>query len=266
MPTYPSDGVQLRYRETRAATDALPVLLLHAFPVHGESFEPQLEALGHRYRFLVPDARGFGRNAASGLGDGPLEMGRIAKDALALLDHLGLPGAVVAGCSMGGYAAMAMLREDAGRVRGLVLIDSRDTADDEAGKRRREETAQTALSEGIEPLVAAMLPKLLSPNATESAKLAVKRQIRAASPEAAASAARGMALRPDSRELLARFSGPALVVAGERDTVTPPEGAREMAGRIPGALVEIIPDVGHLSHFEAPEPFNRMLDLFLSRI
>ena len=68
------------------------------------------------------DARGFG---GSPPGDGLLTMERIADDAAALLDHLGIGQAVVCGVSMGGYAAFAMVRRHADRLRGLVLADTK---------------------------------------------------------------------------------------------------------------------------------------------
>src|SRR3982074_1233118 len=85
----------------------LPVLLLHAFPLNSLSFRPQVQALSSKYRLIVPDQRGFGK---SSLGSGPTEMSALARDALALLDHLKISSAVIGGVSMGGYASMALLR------------------------------------------------------------------------------------------------------------------------------------------------------------
>ncbi len=152
MPTLTVDGVPLHYRDEGRG---LPVLLFHAFPLNGDAYAQQVKALSGRYRFIIPDIRGFGQ---SGLGEGPTEMSRIAQDALALLDALNVESAVVGGVSMGGYATMALLREDAGRVRGLVLVDTQATADDEAGRARREASAQEALREGPESAVRALLP------------------------------------------------------------------------------------------------------------
>src|SRR5262249_25505430 len=149
------DGVPLHYRDEGRG---LPVLLFHAYPLNGDAFEKQVKALSGRYRFIIPNLRGFGR---SGLSEGPTEMARIAQDGLALLDALKVDSAVVGGVSMGGYASMALLREDAGRVRGLVLVDTQATADDEAGRARREASAQEALREGPEAVVRTLLPKLV---------------------------------------------------------------------------------------------------------
>ncbi|HVG62632.1 MAG TPA: alpha/beta fold hydrolase [Hyalangium sp.] len=260
MLTVTVDGIPLHYRDVG---QGLPLLLLHAFPLNSSAFEPQVRALSGRYRFILPDHRGFG---LSKLGEGPTEMSRIARDALALLDALKIGSAVVGGVSMGGYAAMALLREDAGRVRGLVLVDTQATADDEAGRARREASAKEALEKGVEPLVQTLLPRLLAAGPDSPVGHEVAAMMRAAAPEAVAAAQRGMALRQDSKDILARYAGPALVVVGENDAMTPQEKARQMADLISGARLEVIPGAGHLPNQEQPERFNEVLDSFLASL
>ncbi len=260
MPTITVDGVPLHYRDEGRG---LPVLLFHAFPLSGESFEKQVKALSGRYRFILPDHRGLGR---SGLGEGPTEMSRLARDGLALLDALNVESAVVGGVSMGGYATMALLREDAGRVRGLVLVDTQATADDEAGRARREASAREVLEQGVEPMVRTLLPKLVAEGPDSEAGREVAALMRTASPAGVAAAVRGMALRPDSKDILARYAGPTLVVVGEKDEVTPLEKAKQMADLVSGARLEVIPYAGHLPNQEQPERFNEVLDRFLSSL
>jgi pimeloyl-ACP methyl ester carboxylesterase len=259
MPTLTVDGVPLHYRDEGRGP---PVLLFHAYPLNGDAYAKQVKALSGRYRFIIPDVRGFGR---SGLGkESATEMSRIAQDALALLDALNVESAVVGGVSMGGYAAMALLREDAGRVRGLVLVDTQATADDEAGRARREASAQEALREGPESAVRALLPKVVAAGPDSEVGREVAAMMRTATPAGLAAAQRGMALRPDSKDILARYAGPALVLVGEKDPVTPLEKARQMADLITGARLEVIPNAAHLPNQEQPELFNAQLDGFLS--
>lgn len=262
MPIAQIHGAPLHYQDHG---HGLPVLLLHGFPLSSESFAPQLSGLSHRFRILAPDHRGFGGSGPNADG-APLTMDQIARDGLGLLDHLGIDRAVVGGVSMGGYAAMALVREDAGRVLGLVLIDTQPGADDDAGKKTREDTAQAILDQGVGVLVERMLPKLLAPTASSAVRAETERLIRSASREGAAAASRGMASRLDSKDVLARFAGPALVVVGEHDAITPPEKARAMAELISGARLEVIPGAGHLSNLEAPGPFNRVMEAFLSQV
>lgn len=260
MPTLTVDGRPLHYRDEGHGP---PVLLLHAFPLHSGAFDKQVQALSGRYRFLLPDSRGFGQSAR---GEGPTEMSAIARDALALLDALNIDSAVVGGVSMGGYASMALLREDAGRVRGLVLVDTQALADDAEGRARREDTAQALLKEGPELLVRTMLPRLVAAGADSEAGREVAALIRQGAPEGLAAAQRGMALRHDSKDILARYAGPTLVVVGEKDPITPPDKAKQLAELVTGARLEVIPGAAHLPNQEQPERFNAVLEHFLSSL
>jgi len=255
-----ADGVSLHYLDEG---EGAPVLLLHAFPLNSLSFRAQLQTLSTKYRLIVPDQRGFGR---SGLGPGPTEMSTLAGDALALLDHLRIGSSIVGGVSMGGYASMALLRLDPARVKALVLVDTRATEDDEAGKKRREESAQKVLERGIGVLADSMVPQLLSPQASPELRKEVESIIRGNSAKGAAAAQRGMALRPDSREILARYAGPALLVVGEQDTLTPPEAAIAMKKLMANGSLVVLPHAGHLSHLEASSEFNRAFDDFVARL
>ena len=238
------------------------MVLLHAFPLTGEMFEPQWTALGGRARLIVPDLRGFG---ASGTGAGPSEMGAMADDVLALMDHLAIDAAVVGGVSMGGYAALALLRNDPSRVRALVLADTQTSADDAPARERRETTAREVLATGPTALLPSV-DRLLGPSASPALRARVSAWIGGGSPEGFAAAQRGMALRPDARDILARFGGPVLVLVGADDVLTPPAKARAMAVLVPGAELVEIPAAGHLANLEAPADFNAALVRFLDRV
>jgi 3-oxoadipate enol-lactonase len=62
-----------------------------------------------------------------------------------------------------------------------------------------------------------------------------------------------------------RIAVPTLVMAGEEDTVYPPELAREMARRIPGAQLSMFELTGHLANLEQPEKFNQVVLDFLRK-
>lgn len=258
MPFATIAGRRLFY-EDRGEGQAL--LLLHGFPFTSDSFWPQLEAPPPGFRLIVPDHRGFGRSEP---GEGPSTMEALADDALALLDALGVAQAVVGGVSMGGYVAIALTRRDPGRVKALVLIDTQASADDDAGKARREAVAQDVLANGAGVVAQAMLPKLLAPGAPEAVRARVDAMIRAQAPAAIAAASRGMGTRTDGKDILSRFGGPCLVVGGEGDVITPPEKARALAALVPGARLEVVPGAGHLPNLEQPSAFNALLGGFLS--
>jgi 3-oxoadipate enol-lactonase len=65
--------------------------------------------------------------------------------------------------------------------------------------------------------------------------------------------------------MLERIRVPVLVLAGEEDTVTPPEEARRLADRIPDGDLRIIPGAGHLSNLEGAPHFNNAIETLLDR-
>lgn len=254
-------GIEMAYGDDGHGA---PFVLLHGFPFNRSMWDEQSRALGETCRVITPDLRGQGETT---LGGGPATMEEMAADVAALLDELNVERAVVGGLSMGGYVALAFYRAFRERVRALVLADTRPQADTDEGRRVREETAQRALREGMAPIADAMLPRLLSgetrarrPDVVER----VRAMVLATSPEGAAAASRGMALRRDQTELLQDINVPALIVVGAEDEVTPPSEAELMRDRIKGSRMALIVGAGHLSNVERPEEFNLALVDFLT--
>jgi pimeloyl-ACP methyl ester carboxylesterase len=253
------DGAEYHFRTSGSGE---PVLLLHAFPLTSEAYWPQLDAPPKGCRLICPDHRGFGQSAPTGT----LTIESMASDAFRLLDELGIYSAVVGGVSMGGYAAMAMLRLDPARVKGLVLIDTQALADDQAGKDRREATAKDVEANGMGTLVAQLLPRLLADDAKPYVRSRVEGLMRSVNPTATAAASRAMARREDTREILSRYTGPALVLVGDKDIVTPIERAKQMTELMPKSKLVTLPGAGHLANLEAPHEFGQALSDFVSSV
>jgi 3-oxoadipate enol-lactonase len=253
-------GIELAYTDEGSGP---VVLMLHGFPFDRSMWRGQIEKLSNGFRVIAPDLRGHGGTSVT---SGPSMMEEMAEDAVALLDELNVPRAVVCGLSMGGYVALALYRAHPSRVRALVLADTRPQADTEDGRRAREENARRALSEGMRPIAAAMLPKLLSTCTRESAPEVVSRvreMMLGVNAEGAASALRGMALRRDQTDLLSKIDVPALVIVGSEDAVTPPSDAEAMRELIEGSRLVVVEGAGHVSNVERPEEFDRALVEFL---
>jgi pimeloyl-ACP methyl ester carboxylesterase len=240
------------------------VLFLHAFPLGLSMWDAQVEALAPTHTLVRFDDRGFGGSAPA---DGLLTMERIADDAAALLDYLGLSQAVVCGCSMGGYAAFAMVRKHPLRVKGLVLADTRAEPDGEEARQNRARLAEEVRRRGSEAALDAFLPKLLGETTRKQRRELVervKRMILAAPPRGICDALFGLAARADSRSTLREIRVPTLVVCGAEDVITPPPVAEEMRAGIAGARLQVIPGAGHLANMEEPQAFNDVLLGFLA--
>ncbi|HVO10634.1 MAG TPA: alpha/beta fold hydrolase [Vicinamibacteria bacterium] len=254
------DGGAIEYD---ARGEGRTLLLLHAFPLGLSMWEPQCEALSPRLRVVRFDARGFG---GSDPVPGPLTMERIAEDAIALLDLLGIDRAVVGGCSMGGYAALALARRHPHRLSGLVLQDTRAGADTEEARAGRRQLASRVLETGPAAAAEAFLPRLLGETTRRERPDLVgelRERILATPASAIASALHGLAEREDSRPTLAALHVPTLVLVGEEDVITPPSEAEAMARAVRRARLVRVPRAGHLSNLENPEAVNAALAEFL---
>jgi len=241
--------------------EGTPILWIHGFPLSSAIYEDQLAIPGARH--IMPDLPGFGQSRATG---GDVTIDDYARMMIELLDHRGLDRAVIAGLSMGGYIALAIARLAPGRMRGLVLIDTRETPDDATAREGRFASIEKVKREGTAPVVEGMLPKMIVPEAPEALRARVRGIMESASPEGVMAALRAMAVRADSTQVLPTVAVPALVLVGDRDPITPPSDAEQMAAAIPGATLVRIPDAAHLSNMERPEEFNRAVSAFLARM
>ncbi len=258
---------------TSYATSPLRLLALHAFPLDGRMWGLVKAAaaageLGEGVAVTAPDFRG--RGAANRAAEPVHAMSLLAKDVLEELP--GDEPFVVMGCSMGGYVALELLARLGPalrpRLKGLVLCASRANADDEAGKGRRAETAAAIETDGLEPLLAKMLPQFLAPSSLGGALEQLVRTMFLATPPATAAAdQRGMAGRVDRFDVLGTLSVPFLAAVGDDDPLTPPSASEQMveaAGNAPSVELLTLPGA-HLAPLEHPEVFLPKLHAFLDR-
>ncbi len=257
MPRVYVNGTELHYRDTGSGKDV--VLLLHAFPLHSGMWSRQIAALEKKHRVIAPDYRGLGK---SGVPTEASAMELLAQDVRALLQHVRVERAAVAGLSMGGYLALELFRQWPALFRGLALCDTRAGADTDEGKATREKFAQTAIEKGLLWVADEMTPKLLRPQPDPAVVKEVRALIADGTPAGAAAAQRGMAKRPDSTPTLAAIACPTLVIVGEEDSLTPPAESEKMAAAVKGAKLVRIPRAGHLSNIENPEAFTKALAEF----
>lgn len=278
--------LHLRSTGPRESAQRGSVLFVHAFPLHAAMWEAQLSAVPEGWRGLAPDLRGFGGSTleldggevqtGKRLGgriarpDEPvLTMARAADDMAGVIEAEVDGPAVVCGLSMGGYVALELVRRRPDLVRGLILADTRASADSDEARENRMRMAQSARSAGSAPIAAAMIPVLLAPSTVERSPEIVEavRTMILETPSAAIIAAlAGMASRHDFDGDLGGIDRPTLVIVGEADQITPPETARSMARAVPGAELETIPAAGHLANMEAPAAFNAAIARFLGRL
>ena len=244
------------------------LVLLHAFPIGANLWEPQMRGVPRGWRLITPDLRGFGGSTELDSVTA-LSMQDFADDVADLLRELGIERAVIGGCSMGGYAALALYASRPEIFDGLILANTRAGADSPEARANRRNMLALVDREGPSGVAKDMLPRLIGKKTQEtdsSVEAFVRRLIKQQSPIAIRGAIHRMMHRPDSMPLLANVTVPTLVITGEEDEMIPVDESRRMAAAIKDAKLVIIPGAGHLSNLEQPEAFNSAVNAFLTAL
>ena len=241
------------------------VVLLHGFPLNRVMWAEQIQTLSASHRVIAPDLRGHGDSPAP---DAVYTMDSMADDVVELLDGLGVAEpVVVGGLSMGGYVAPGDGPQAPLPVAGA-------DADRHPGRRRCARGRQGTRGnrpggpQGRSPcaVVEAMIPKLFGKSTLDHHPDRVgpmRAEMEKTSASGVAGSLRGMAIRPDRRDDLAKITVPTLVVVGEEDVIAPPDEARAIAEALPDGRLEVVPAAGHLAPFENPEAFDEVVLRFL---
>ena len=245
--------------------EGLPVIFIHAFPLNQRMWDHQVEFLKNSCRVITLDLRGFGESDAPAA---QYSLADMASDVRGLMKRLSIDKAVLAGLSMGGYISMAFYREYPEAVLGLVLSDTRTSADTEEGRARRFASAEKAEREGAAAIASDMVPVLLGRTSLESRPEVVERvklMVESNRSHGVAAAQRAMADRLNSERLLASVNFPVLLICGAEDTLSPPEEMEAMRQSIPGSSLKVIDGAGHLPNIEQPDRFDEILLEFIAR-
>jgi pimeloyl-ACP methyl ester carboxylesterase len=226
------------------------------------------------WHVVAPHYRGMDERPAGPAGsthdDGAewltLSVDDYAADVIDLLDGLKIEEAVFVGLSIGGYVSFALFRLAPRYIRGLVLADTRATADTPEAVEGRKRMLGVLRDRGVSAVADEMIPKLLGATTQrEQPELAPRIRSLALSNSAAgiAGAITALMSRPDSTPNLSSIHCPTLIIVGEEDTLTPPAMSRDMLRAIAGSELAVLPKSGHLANIETPEPFNAALARFL---
>ncbi len=268
---YESGGTRLNYRETGAG---MPVIFLHPTPLDHDYWRPLVDDVAGM-RAIVPDFRGHGKSA---LGDGlpaggfarvadapVLTMAQLASDVLALMDHLELPDAAFAGCSIGGYVLLELWRQAPKRIRGLAFVCSKPQADGEPALSKRAENIARARESGVTALFDGMALSLLGAPTRERnpAMIAEVRARMTLTTEAFVAVQAGLATRPDSVPTVDTIDVPVLAIAGGEDTAVSSADMEAFRAAPGGCEFHLLSDAGHFAAYEQPQKVAELLGTWL---
>jgi pimeloyl-ACP methyl ester carboxylesterase len=256
-PTPPSAG-----RDT-------PVVLIHGHSADLRLWEPQVPALlGAGWRVVRYDVRGHGRSSVPATG---YSWEHYLADLRALLDHLRVERAHLAGISMGGAITLQLALEEPGRVASLTLLDSAlpgfaysPEFEDDVERLRdavRADGPRAALERHwlTHPIFDGVRRR-------PEAFAALQRMVL---DYPAADYLDEAEYTPPERPAIERLHEvrvPALVVVGELDLPDFLIIADILAENLPQARKLVVPDAGHLPSLERPEEVNAALLSFLAAV
>jgi pimeloyl-ACP methyl ester carboxylesterase len=260
-------GERVAYRD---AGEGETLLLIHGMAGSSQTWREVMPRLSRHYRVIAPDMLGHGQ---SGKPRTDYSLGAFAVWLRDFLDELGVESATIVGHSLGGGIAMQFLYQHPEYCNRLVLISSGGLGPDVGWILRLLSAPGAELVMPViapSPVLAAgnkvkswlSSAGLRSPRGAEiwnAYSSFADRQTRDAFLKTLRSVVdyRGQAVSALSR-LQLRTELPSLAIWGERDEIIPVQHAHDAQAVRPGNRLEVLPDVGHFAHVEAP---NQVVDL-----
>jgi magnesium chelatase accessory protein len=272
------DAGGLRWHVQRfgpAATPQAPVvLLLHGTGAATHSWRGLAPRLAAFFEVIAPDLPGHGFTAMPS--EHLLSLPGMADGITSLVHVLGKPPALIVGHSAGAAIGARMSLDDRGATRGLIALNGALLPLGGLPGRVFSPAAQLLAATGLAPRLFARLAA--GPTVVDRLLRGTGSSIDAAGRHAYATLIRspghvaatlGMMARWDLARLereLPGLSAALLLLAGERDPTVPPVQSELIAERLPGAVLEVLPGLGHLAHEERPDLVADRIVAFATRL
>ena len=253
------DGTSLHYRTD--GDRAHPCLVLcNSLGTDLSMWDAQADALAGDFFVVRHDSRGHGQ---SGSGAQSFGIDRLARDVIALLDHLDIARAAFCGISMGGLVGQWLAIHHPQRLTKLVLANTAARIGNVEGWQAR---AALVRNEGMAAVADGAAARWFTPAFIEREAATVARMVgKLRAQDACGYAACCEALaQADLRSGVAAITVATLVIAGEHDPVTTVNDARWLQQQIAGASLATVA-ASHISNVEQPQQFNLRLHAFLSQ-
>ena len=245
-----------------------PLVMLHGWGMHSGLWSPLLPRLIERYRMQLVDLPDHGHSDAL-VTPPPLSLSRVVEAVELAIAETPAP-LMILGWSLGGQVALEWARLRPERVGALVLMSTTPSFVQRPDWPHA--IAEATLRQFADELTVAYRPTLkrfvtLQVQGSEHARdaLASLRSQLFARGEPLPQALRDsleLLASSDLRSGIGAISQPALVIAGDRDTLAPVAAARWLARALPQASLLVIPGAAHAPFLSHPEALVAALDAF----
>jgi pimeloyl-ACP methyl ester carboxylesterase len=253
MPT--AEG--LYYEE---AGEGEPLLMVMGLGTDHFGWMLQVPELSKHHRVITFDNRDVGQSKQA---EGPYEIADMARDALALADHLGLDSFHLLGMSMGGAIAQEMALQAQERLRTLTLVVTFAGGGNWALERSRLWSHIRGLIDHETHLDWLLLFGMSEDFYGSPERVAYSKQLMRANPHPQSAEAFQRQVeasgRHDVRDRLGQISVPTHVIGSEHDTLVPVWKSKEIAELIPGATYSVVEGAPHAVNMERAEEFNELV-------
>jgi pimeloyl-ACP methyl ester carboxylesterase len=263
MPIAAVNGQKIYYEDTggEGGGDGPVVIFSHGLFMDHAMFAPQVEALKGRYRCITWDERGHAGTAGETLA--PFTYYDSADDLAALLAHLGVKRAVLAGMSQGGFLSLRCALTHPEIVRALILIDTQAGQEDPTALEGHMALANAWAANGLSDEMASVIEGIILGDGWAGAP-AWKAKWKTITPVNMLGCMQTLAGRDDVTGRLGEIKVPALVLHGDKDAAIDLALARKLAAGLGGgAELVVIPGGGHAANLPHPQVANDAIVRFL---
>lgn len=235
-----------------------PLLLSNSLSCDLSMWADQVAVFSREFRVVRYDQRGHGDSQAP---SGPYTMDQLGRDAVGILDSLGIPRAHFCGLSLGGMVGMWLLTHASARIGRAVLANtSAHMGPLDLWNGRIALARQGGMEATVEPTVKRWFPAAFhasSPAAVERMRGMIRRTSLAGY-VGCCEAIRDM----DQRETIRAIRNPTMVLIGANDPATTPEAGLAIHSAIAGCALAYL-NAAHISNVEQPEAFTQVVGDFL---
>ena len=230
-----------------------PIVLLHGFPFDRSLWSDVVDDLSKNHQVIVPDLPGCGESSFIGE---DLTVEDMAEFVCEILTHEKIERAVIAGHSMGGYAAVAFAELYPENLAGIAFVHSFATGDDDEKKILRRKSIELFKKGGGQLFVKQMIPTLFSKSSLTAKNNAINELTNRAiltDRNSLVAFYNAMINRADRTAILYNSEVPVMWIYGEDDQIACYKKIIQQSSLSNVNFVYMYNSCGHMSMIEMPD-------------